>query len=333
MIKLDLKDRKILFALEDNARQSDQEVARKVRLSRESVRYRIHQMQKNGYINYFMTLINTMKLGYDWYRTFFKFQNVTLEKEEEMIGWLKTRASWITRVEGIWDLNTAIFCKNVYQYRDIMNEFLMEYSKFVEKYNVAIVTRMWIYKKNYLLYKTQKNVEPIVMGFNSYNDRQVEVIDDIDYGILGIVMKNARMKNSDIARRMNITEMMVRYRIRKLVEKGIIIGFRPFLNIPRLGYIYFKIHFTLQNLTAEKKREIFTYMHQHPSTAHTTELVGGSDLETEFQVTTNQEFYDHIRQIRTMFGDLIKDYEFMQYTNEYKFTYLPERDMQTYAMS
>ena len=74
-------------------------------------------------------------------------------------------------------------------------------------------------------------------------------------------------------------------------------------------------------------------MHQHPSTAHTTELVGGSDLETEFQVTTNQEFYDHIRQIRTMFGDLIKDYEFMQYTNEYKFTYLPERDMQTYAMS
>ncbi len=324
MNELDLKDKKILFELERNARQTDQEVARKVRLSRESVRYRIHQMEKEGYINYFMTLINTMKLGYDWYRTFFKFQNVTLEKEEEMITWLKKRASWITRVEGIWDLNTAIFCKNVYEYRDIINEFLMQYSAFVESYNVAIVTRMWIYQKNYLLHKTQKNVEPIVMGFDSCKDRQVEAIDEIDYSILGVLMKNARMKNRDIARQINVTEIMVRYRIKKLIEKGIIIGFRPFLNIPRLGYIYFKIHFTLQNLTTEKKKEIFAYIHQHPNTAHTTELVGGSDLETEFQVQSNQEFYDCIKEIRTKFADNIKDYEFMQYTNEYKFTYLPE---------
>ncbi|NQU78366.1 hypothetical protein HQ545_01215 [Candidatus Woesearchaeota archaeon] len=55
-----------------------------------------------------------------------------------------------------------------------------------------------------------------------------------------------------------------------------------------------------------------------------TELVGGADLETEFQVKSNDEFYRHVKDLRLKFGDTIRDYEFMQYTQEYKFTYLPE---------
>jgi len=76
---LDLKDRKILYELDLNARQSDSEIAKKVGLTRDSVRYRINKLVENGYINYFMTLLNSMKLGYDWYRTFFKFQNLTIK--------------------------------------------------------------------------------------------------------------------------------------------------------------------------------------------------------------------------------------------------------------
>ena len=54
------------------------------------------------------------------------------------------------------------------------------------------------------------------------------------------------------------------------------------------------------------------------------ELVGGADLETEFQVKTNEEFYGYIQDLKLKFSDLIRDYKFMQYTQEYKFTYLPE---------
>ena len=69
MGQLDLKDRKILYELDINARRSDSEIAKKVGLGRDVVRYRIQRLQREGYINYFMTLLNTMKLGYDWYRT------------------------------------------------------------------------------------------------------------------------------------------------------------------------------------------------------------------------------------------------------------------------
>ncbi len=324
MDKLDLKDRKILHELDLNAKQSDSEIAKKVGLTRDSVRYRINKLVENGYINYFMTLLNSMKLGFDWYRTFFKFQNLTIEKEEEIIDYLKERASWISKVEGVWDLNTGIFVKNVYEYRDLINEFLLKYSSFIERYDVSIVTREWSYHRDYLLNKKQKISKPLLMGFDSQKKYKTETIDETDYKILKTMLKNARMKTIDIAREIKTTEMVVRYRLKKLIENEIIIGFKPFLNVHKLGYIYFKLHLTLQNLTPEKKKSIVQYIHQHPNTVHMTELVGGADLETEFQVRTNEEFYTHVQNLRLKFGDIIRDYEFMQYTQEYKFTYLPE---------
>jgi len=321
---LDLKDRKIIYELDLNARQSDSEIAKKVGLTRDSVRYRINKLVENGYINYFMTLLNSMKLGYDWYRTFFKFQNLTLEKEKEIIDYLKERASWISKVEGIWDLNTGIFVKNVYEYRDLINEFLLKYSSFIERYDVSIVTREWSYHRDYLLNKKQKMSKPILMGFDPQKQYQIEIIDETDCKILKTILKNARMKTIDIARDIKTTEMVVRYRLKNLIKNGIIIGFKPFLNVHKLGYTYFKLHLTLQNLTPEKKKSIVNYIHQHPNTVHMTELVGGADLEAEFQVKTNEEFYAHVQELRLKFGDIIRDYEFMQYTQEYKFTYLPE---------
>lgn len=201
---------------------------------------------------------------------------------------------------------------------------LLEYGNFIEKYDIAIVTRMWHYHRDYLIDKKQKTSKPQVMGFNTKEEYKVEKIDETDYKILKVLLKNARMKTINIARKLNLTEIIVRYRIKKLIEKEIIIGFKAFFNIHKLGYTYFKVHFTLRNLTMEKKKQIISYVHQHPATVYLTETVGGSDLEIEFQVKDDEEFYNHIKEMRSKFGDIIKDYEFMQYTQEYKFTYLPE---------
>ncbi|MDE1825677.1 MAG: winged helix-turn-helix transcriptional regulator [Candidatus Micrarchaeota archaeon] len=326
MKNLDIKDRKILYALDMDARQSDSEIAKKVRLSREAVRYRIAKLVENGYINYFMTTLNSMKLGFDWYRTFFKFQNLSVEKEGEIISWLFGRVSWITKAEGKWDLNTGKFTKTVYEYRDFINEFLLKYGEYIEAYNVAVVTRMWHYHRDYLLGKKEKSLKYELMGFEEGTKYESQKIDKTDYKILSVLLKNARMKTVDIADRIGSTEMVVRYRIKKMRENGIILGFKPFLNMKKLEYMYFKVHFTLHNLTPQKKEGIMQYVHQHPNTVHTTELVGGDDLETEFQVKSNEEFFEHIRDMRIRYGEIIREYFFMQYTDESKFSYLPEME-------
>ncbi|UCB58733.1 MAG: winged helix-turn-helix transcriptional regulator, partial [Thermoplasmatales archaeon] len=87
MEKLDLKDRKILYELDLNSRQSDSEIGRKVGLNKGMVNYRINRLIEKGIIRNFYTMIDASRLGYLSCRFFMKFQYDDLEKEKEIIDY------------------------------------------------------------------------------------------------------------------------------------------------------------------------------------------------------------------------------------------------------
>ena len=64
IFKLDLIDRKILLELDKNCRQPEKHIAKAVGRSRESVKYRIQQLEKKGIIDGYLTTINPNKFGY-----------------------------------------------------------------------------------------------------------------------------------------------------------------------------------------------------------------------------------------------------------------------------
>jgi DNA-binding Lrp family transcriptional regulator len=82
---LDNKDKKILYQLDLNARQSFREIGKKTRLSKEVVNYRIHNMENEGVINGYYCVINMSRLGYMCNRIFIKFRNLNPKKEKEII--------------------------------------------------------------------------------------------------------------------------------------------------------------------------------------------------------------------------------------------------------
>ena len=53
MFNLDLKDKKILYELDLNSRQSNKQLAKKVQLSEMVVGYRIKRLIDNNFIEYF----------------------------------------------------------------------------------------------------------------------------------------------------------------------------------------------------------------------------------------------------------------------------------------
>lgn len=325
VLNLDLKDRKILHELDINCRQSDSQIAKKVRLSRDLVRYRIKRLEEEGYINYYMTILNSMKLGFDWYRTFFKFHNLSKEIEDEIITFLEKKSSWVVKIKGNWDFNTGIFARNSYEFKEIIDEFILKYNNYISKSEVSIVTQMYHYPKDFLI-SDKKFSKPQIMGFKSSKDYIIEEIDEIDYKILGYLLKNAKEKTIDIARELNLTEIIIRYRIKKLIEKGIILNFKAFLNVEKLDLKYFKVHLWFSDINKEINKEILNYIHTHKDIVYTTFLLGGADLEIEYQVKEINNFFDYLDEFNKKFGKYIRNYEFMQYTKEYKFSYLPEMD-------
>ena len=72
MVKLDLKDYKLLYELDTNSRQSYKQIGKKIGLSKDSVIYRIKQLENEEIIQQFHTVINVGKLGYLSFRLYLK---------------------------------------------------------------------------------------------------------------------------------------------------------------------------------------------------------------------------------------------------------------------
>src|SRR3990167_8919131 len=81
-IQLDLIDRKILAELDKNCRVPNSVLAKKVNKSREAVKYRIQQLQKQGVIERFITSINPNRLGFYMFKAYLKLENIPEEKEK-----------------------------------------------------------------------------------------------------------------------------------------------------------------------------------------------------------------------------------------------------------
>lgn len=72
--ELDAYDKKILFELDINARMSASKIAKKIKIPKETVNYRIKRLEKEGWINRLYTIFNASLFGYSYYRIFLKFK-------------------------------------------------------------------------------------------------------------------------------------------------------------------------------------------------------------------------------------------------------------------
>ena len=318
MIKLDRKDRRILYELELNARITESRLAKKTKLSREVVRYRLEKLEKLGVIRYYMALINTLNLGFLMFRTYYKFTNLTPAKEKEIIHYMQKKVNWITKVEGIWNLTTMSFSSSIFEYEKFLADLKAKYGEYIQEYWVSTMTRLWHYKRGYLL-DNKKGRSSLMMGERKKKTK----LDKLDINILEILLNNGRIKYIELAKKLKQHPKLIRDRVNKMICDEVIIGFTPFLDMNKLGMNYFKVHFKLKNYSPKKFNSLLKYAEHHPNIAYAVEAVGGADYEIEVQVKNNKELYELIEDIKVKFSEIILDYYFMEYTEEYTLDYLP----------
>jgi len=321
-VKLDMKDRRLLYELDLNARQSFSELGRKVRLNKNTVQYRISRLQKEGVIKRFSTLVDTAKLGYLIFRVFLRFQNITQEREREIIQYLVNhpKVGWIVSVEGNWDLNLMIWVRDHYEFEKFWNEFKFKFEENIVNKWISLFLRLHFYARPYLINKEIDETHPIVL-YEKPKER-VEV-DEKDITILKTLAEDSRVPILEISKRAGLSVGMVKHRIKKLKQEGVIKAYRPMIDLEKIGYRYYKVHFDLKNITEESWEMIKSFCHLHPNILDLNELINGADLELDVQVHDDIELRNFISNMRAKFRDFIRDYEVLHYYKEHKFVFFP----------
>ncbi len=320
MKELNLIDRKVLHELDLNARLSTVRIARNLKQSREKINYRINRLVDEGVIRKFVTMINPAKMGYSIYKLFFKFQNLSKEKEKEMLGWLTSSnyVYWIASAKGKWDLNITIFARNINHFEEIMSEFISKYGGYIQEQEFNSTLKVGIMSKDWLLSEGQLTSKITYVGGES-NDLK---IDKIDIEILKILANNARISAMEIANKTGLTQKIVLYRIKQLEKKEIILGYTTSLDLEILDRQYFKATVNFNVMTEKTKKKIIEYCCNDPNMGFLIFCIGSWPLELELIVKDNKEFYKIMDNFREAFPEM-KGYDTIIFPKEYKFDWMP----------
>ena len=153
MVKIDLKDRKILYELDLNSRQSLTAIGKKVGLKKDVVSYRIKKLEDEGIIKNYYAFIDTFRLGYLMFRIYLNFQYVTPKIREEIIHYFidYKNSLAVHSLKTEIDLDVVVWVKDIFEFYQFWEKTLDLYEDYFSKYSISILTRAVIYKKSFLL--------------------------------------------------------------------------------------------------------------------------------------------------------------------------------------
>ncbi len=317
--KLDLKDKKILAELDKDSRQSCSKIAKKVGLSTEVVNYRIKRLEKENIIKDYVAIINLSKLGIKQFKILLSLEHLTQEKLNSKVKQLVAikNIKWIATCKGKWDLVLTIYADSLDQIVSLKRKVVSIFGNTINQQDVSLASFAEVYNRDFILNKEEKLTPHKIIETS-----QKAHLDNLDYKILKILSANARKPLLDISAQLDKPVKTINYRIKRLIQEGIITGFRISLNYKKLGMKFYKAFIELSNSSEENTKELLSFIKISPNITHNMEVVGEWDFEPEFETYSEEEFDKIVDGLKSKFSKIIKRIEVITISKEHKFVYL-----------
>jgi len=141
------------------------------------------------------------------------------------------------------------------------------------------------------------------------SEKKPEVsLDKKDRKLISALSLNARLPPTELGKIIGLSKDSVRYRLKRLKEKGVIRDQALIVNPYVLGLRYNNLFLRLHALEEQKEQELIKFLVNHPFTLWCGLLHGSWDIGANF-VTKNQEHFNLIvKEIREKFESIIVDF-------------------------
>jgi len=245
MEEIDIKDKKILYNLSLDSRQSLTKLGKKVGLSRELVKYRIKRLQEKEIIKNFITITDSSTYGASFVRFYYTFQNTSPSIKRDLINYLIKHKNTliIKQIEARYDIEVQYFFTKVQEFRSSIREFKLRYGDYISNEFFSTQLDAQLFDFNFLLGK-QKITNRDFLNFNG-NVGNIN-LDKLDIEILRTININARTPTTDLAKNFVTTIFIVNSKIKKLREAGVIKRFGLDIDFTKIGYYFFHVDIDLK---------------------------------------------------------------------------------------
>ncbi len=322
MENVDLKDRRILYELDKNSRESFTQIGKRVGLHKNVVNYRIKRMQDKGIITNFYTVIDTFKLGFNSLRFYIVYQNITPSIRNEIINhFVNNKLTWwVGSFEGEYDLAVVVWIKDMHEFYLFWEKTMKHYQKYFKKQMFCLYCQLRLFRHTFLMKddyeKTDREKFEITGG-----GRKVQT-DEIDFKILSLIAKDARYPTVQIAEKLGVSVDTVIQRMKRLEKLDVIQAFRVNIDYSKLGFHLFKVNITLNNYS--ERANIIKYIRYNPHLIMIDKAIGYYDLELDFLLKDLNHLRTIMDDLSEQFPGSLNSYNFVHDPIKHKMVYLPE---------
>lgn len=321
MVKLDLKDRKIMYHLDLDSRQSFRSIGKKVGLSKDVVTSRIKKLQDKGVIKKFYTFINYLPLGYTCLRFYFNFQYASTKVKQEIIDhFVKSKyVLFVHQLQGNFDLGILMATKDLTKFFIFWEKTLDKYRDYFANQSFSLCISDHIYHYSFFLADFSEKIQ---RKYDLLCSSEKIDIYDLDLQILKLIAPNSRIPTVEIAKKLNTTTATINKRIKKLIYLGIICSFRIQVNFSKLGYRWYKADIYLKDRSPLPK--ILNYIKDNPYNINNVKSLGYCDFELGFILKNVNELHKIMDDINNKFPNALKNYTYFSLEKSLKWTFLPK---------
>ena len=303
--KLDLKDRKILNEIEMNAHITHSQLAKKLKTSKQVIKYRIEALEKQNIIQGYLAIIDILKLGFTPYVLYFKFVNLTSQKEQQWHKQIDKHPSVMSsgKNAGAWDLTVVIRAKNNQELDKIYKEITQGKEDKIKK---KLITSQ--IESTYLtetVFHNKQGPEATTCGGD------LEQIDETDEKIIAILSENCRTSLLDLSEKLNMSPNGVKERIKKLEQKKIIVGYKTKINYELLGFLHFRVFIHAKKMSSGFYDQVKQFLKQKGNIESISRFWGYADIDFRIHAKDIFELYQTIAELKDKFVENIIDVDSM----------------------
>lgn len=334
--KFDVTDRKLIFFLCRNSRLPLNQLAKLVGKSKDAVRYRISNLLSLGVIRGFRVIMDPVIVGHQFYQVFFRFQNISLKKEKEILNYLKniSCANQLWKTSGEWDVFLLLDVRDPLYFNEIVMRIRNKFSPYINDYLYNLEVKEYRFKPIADAFFEGIEIKPLKYKVSDSSfEKEFEAmghLTEFSYGkiielsekeleILLSLDDDVRQPIALLSEKVSLAKDTVKKTIRELIEKKCLGAFWPWLDIGKLGFEWFVVFLRLKNLTKEREQELECYFKNHPNILRAVKLIGNCDVLISFNVKNLSELHVQVKDLRLKFSDIILRVDSLLLEEELKF--------------
>ena len=127
-----------------------------------------------------------------------------------------------------------------------------------------------------------------------------------DWKILLELDLDSRQSLQSIGKKVGLSKEVVNYRIKKLLEEGIITNFFTRIDSSKIGVLAFRTFLRLYNLTPDKERDLIDYILANEKVGWCVSVDGNWDLNFIYWADSIADFSDFLRIFLSKYGGYIE---------------------------